>query len=139
MQSHPKDDVHEAARIVPVVIDESLTGIDAFLLALKMGYSGVALKACKGQSQSLLIAALAQKRKVFLCVQDLTCPGASLVHSVTLAAHVPGVKAVEANARQYVPAANAGWEKRFPGIFIIRDGEVRTDGTGGPGLGVIPS
>ncbi len=139
LKAHPNDDVHEAARIVPVVIDESLTGIDAFLLALKMGYSGAALKACKGQSKELLIAALAQKRKVFLCVQDLTCPGASLVHSVTLAAHVPGVAAIEANARQYVPAANAGWEKRFPGIFIVRDGQVRTDGTGGPGLGVIPS
>jgi L-alanine-DL-glutamate epimerase-like enolase superfamily enzyme len=138
LKAHPNDDVHEAAKIVPVVIDESLTGIDAFLLALKMGYSGAALKACKGQSQSLLIAALAIKRNVFLCVQDLTCPGASLVHSVTLAAHVPGVKAVEANARQYVPAANAGWERRFPGIFTVRDGQVRTFGTLGPGLGVIP-
>ncbi len=138
LKAHPNDDVHEAAKIVPVVIDESLTGIDAFLLALKMGYSGAALKACKGQSQSLLIAALAIKRNVFLCVQDLTCPGASLVHSVTLAAHVPGVKAIEANARQYVPAANAGWEKRFPGIFNVRDGQVRTFGTLGPGLGVIP-
>jgi L-alanine-DL-glutamate epimerase-like enolase superfamily enzyme len=139
LKAHPNDDVHEAAKIVPVVIDESLTGIDAFLLALKMGYSGVALKACKGQSMSLLIAALAQKRNVFLCVQDLTCPGASLVHSVTLAAHAPGVKAIEANARQYVPAANAGWETRFPGIFNIRDGRIRTFGTLGPGLGVIAS
>jgi hypothetical protein len=81
-----------------------------------------------------LIAALGQKKKVFLCVQDLTCPGASLVHSVTLAAHVPGVKAIEANARQYVPAANAGWEKKFPGIFIVNDGLIRTDGLDGPGL-----
>jgi len=138
LKAHPDDDVHEAAKIVPVVIDESLTGIDAFLLALKMGYSGAALKACKGQSMSLLIAALAIKRNVFLCVQDLTCPGASLVHSVTLAAHIPGVKAIEANARQYVPAANAGWDQRFPGIFNVRDGLIRTIGTQGPGLGVIP-
>jgi L-alanine-DL-glutamate epimerase-like enolase superfamily enzyme len=139
LKAHPDDDVHEAAKIVPVVIDESLTGIDAFLLALKMGYSGAAIKACKGQSMSLLIAAQAIKRNVFLCAQDLTCPGASLVHSVTLAAHVPGVKGIEANAREYVPAANAGWERRFPGIFNIRDGQVRTFGTQGPGLGVIPS
>jgi L-alanine-DL-glutamate epimerase-like enolase superfamily enzyme len=138
LKAHPNDDVHEAAKIVPVVIDESLTGIDAFLLALKMGYSGAALKACKGQSMSLLIAAQAIKRNVFLCAQDLTCPGASLVHSVTLAAHVPGVKGIEANARQYVPAANAGWDRRFPGIFNVRDGQVRTFGTQGPGLGVIP-
>jgi hypothetical protein len=104
-----------------------------------MGYSGAALKACKGQTESLLIAALGQKKKVFLCVQDLTCPGASLVHSVTLAAHVPGVKAIEANARQYVPAANLGWEKKFPGIFTVKDGLMRTDGIDGPGLGVIPA
>jgi hypothetical protein len=74
---------------------------------------------------------------VFLCVQDLTCPGASLAHSVTLAAHVPTVKAVEANARQYVPAANSGWEKRFPGIFVVKDGMVRTAGLNGLGLGVV--
>jgi len=139
LKEHPQDDVHEAAKLVPVVIDESLTGIDAFLLALKMGYSGAALKACKGQSNSLLIAALGQKKKVFLCVQDLTCPGASLVHSVSLAAHVPTVKAIEANARQYVPIANRGWEERFPGIFIIKNGMVRTGGIDGPGLGVIPA
>jgi L-alanine-DL-glutamate epimerase-like enolase superfamily enzyme len=139
LKAHPENVVHEAAKLVPVVIDESLVSKEAFLLALEMGYSGAALKACKGQTESLLIAALGQKKRVFLCVQDLTCPGASLVHSVTLAAHVPGVKAIEANARQYVPAANAGWEKKFPGIFNVKDGLMRTDGIDGPGLGVIPA
>ena len=52
---------------------------------------------------ALLMAAAAQKHKMFLCVQDLTCPGASLIHSAGMAAHVPGVAAIEANARQYVP------------------------------------
>lgn len=139
LKAHPQNVVHEAAKLVPVVIDESLVSKEAFLLALEMGYSGAALKACKGQTESLLIAALGQKKKVFLCVQDLTCPGASLVHSVTLAAHVPGVRAIEANARQYVPAANVGWEKKFPGIFLINDGLVRTNGLDGPGLGVVPA
>jgi L-alanine-DL-glutamate epimerase-like enolase superfamily enzyme len=137
LDANPQNDMHGASRIVPVVIDESLTGKEAFLKALEMGYSGAALKACKGQSQALLMAALGQKRRVFLCVQDLTCPGASLAHSVTLAAHVPTVKAIEANARQYVPAANSGWEKRFPGIFVVKDGMVRTAGLSGPGLGVV--
>jgi L-alanine-DL-glutamate epimerase-like enolase superfamily enzyme len=138
LKANPQNVVHEASKLIPVVIDESLVSKEAFLLALEMGYSGAALKACKGQSESLLIAALGQKKKVFLCVQDLTCPGASLVHSVTLAAHVPGVKAIEANARQYVPKANEGWEKKFPGIFTVKDGLIRTDGIDGPGLGVIP-
>jgi L-alanine-DL-glutamate epimerase-like enolase superfamily enzyme len=130
-------DMHRASRLVPVVIDESLTGPDALLRAWKLGYSGAALKACKGISQSLVIAALAQKMKLFLCVQDLTCPGASLVESVGLAAHVPGVAAIEANARQYVPAANRGWDKKYPGIFVIKDGYVRCGALDGPGLSLI--
>jgi L-alanine-DL-glutamate epimerase-like enolase superfamily enzyme len=137
LKANPQNQVHAAAKLIPVVIDESLTGKDAFLLALQMGYSGAALKACKGQSEALLMAALGQKRKVFLCVQDLTCPGASLVHSVSLAAHVGPVQAIEANARQYVPAANAGWDKKFPGIFAVKDGVVRTAGIDGPGLGAV--
>lgn len=129
--------MHEAAKIRPVVIDESLTDKEMLMLAREMGYSGTALKACKGQSQALLMAAVAQKYKMFLCVQDLTCPGASLIHSAGLAAHVPGVAAIEANARQYVPVANAGWEKKFPGIFIVKDGMLRTGSIRGPGLSAV--
>ena len=124
----------EAAKLRPVVIDESLTGLDTLLLAREMGYTGVALKACKGQSQTLLLAAAAQKYKMFRCVQDLTCPGAALVHSVGIAAHIPGTSALEANAREYVPAASAGWEKKFPGIFDVRDGYLKTAGLDAPGL-----
>lgn len=131
--------MHEAAKLVPVVIDESLVDLESLELAGEMGYSGVALKACKGQSQVLLMAAAAQKKKMFLCVQDLTCPGASLIHSAGLAAHVPGVAAIEANARQYVPAANAKWAHRFPGIFEIRDGYMNTGTLLGPGLGAVPA
>jgi phosphoribosylcarboxyaminoimidazole (NCAIR) mutase len=107
------------------------------MLAREMGYSGAALKACKGQSQVLLMAAAAQKHKMFLCVQDLTCPGASLIHSAGLAAHVPGVAAIEANARQYVPAANKPWEDKFPGIFKVRDGMMDTSALDRPGLGAV--
>ncbi|MEO7143028.1 MAG: enolase C-terminal domain-like protein [Bryobacteraceae bacterium] len=130
--------MHRASAIKPVIIDESLTGIDRLLLAREMGYTGVALKACKGQSQSLLMSAVAQKHKMFLCVQDLTCPGASLLQSVGLAAHTPGVAGIEANSRQYVPSANQPWEKRFPGVFHITDGLIRTAELNGPGLGAVP-
>jgi L-alanine-DL-glutamate epimerase-like enolase superfamily enzyme len=128
--------MHEAARIRPVVIDESLTDLESLRLAREMGYTGAALKACKGQTQSLLLAAAARKYGMFLCVQDLTCPGASLIHSAGLAAHVPGVAAIEANARQYVPAANRPWEARFPGIFHVTDGTLATGTLTAPGLSV---
>lgn len=137
LKAHRENTMHEAAKLRPVVIDESLTDLESLLLAREMGYTGVALKACKGQSQSLLMAAAAQKYKMFLCVQDLTCPGASLIHSAGLAAHVPGVAAVEANARQYVPAANRPWESKFPGIFHITDGTMDTSGLTKPGLSAV--
>lgn len=129
--------MHEAAKLKPVVIDESLTDKEALMLSREMGYSGVALKACKGQTQALLMAAVAQKYKMFLCVQDLTCPGAALIHSAGLAAHVPGVAAIEANARQYCPVANKTWETKFPGIFVIKDGLVKTGTLTGKGLGAV--
>jgi L-alanine-DL-glutamate epimerase-like enolase superfamily enzyme len=118
--------MHEAAKLRPVVIDESLVDLESLLVAREMGYTGVALKACKGQSQAMLMAAAAQKYKMFLTVQDLTCPGASLIHSVGIATHVPGVAGIEANSRQYMPAANKPWERRFPGLFVVKDGTMRT-------------
>lgn len=137
LRANPQNRMHEAAKLRPVVIDESLTDLESLLLAREMGYTGTALKACKGQSQSLLMAAAAQKLKLFLCVQDLTCPGASLIHSASLAAHIPGVAAIESNSRQYCPIANRGWEDRFPGIFKVRDGYMDTTCLAGPGLGAV--
>ncbi len=137
LKANPRNLMHEASRIMPVVIDESLTDLESLMLARDMGYTGAALKACKGQSQALLIAAAGQKDKMFLCVQDLTCPGASLIQSVGLAAHVPGVTALEANAREYVPAANKPWERKFPGIFNVKDGTIDPSGLTGLGLGAV--
>jgi hypothetical protein len=84
------------------------------------------------------MGAAAQKFGMFLCVQDLTCPGASLIQSAGLAAHIPTVTAIESNARQYVPAANEAWKSGFPSIFVIRDGVMRTGVLDGPGLGAVP-
>jgi L-alanine-DL-glutamate epimerase-like enolase superfamily enzyme len=129
--------MHEAARLRPIVVDESLTDLESLLLAREMGYTGVALKACKGQSHAMLMAAAAQKYGMFLCVQDLTCPGASLIHSAGIAARVPGNAGIEANARQFVPAANASWEPRFPGLFTIKNGLMNTGQLTGVGLGAV--
>ena len=132
--------MHEAAKIVPVVIDESLIDLESLELAsAPMGYTGVALKACKGREP---VAAAGPRRArhagLFLCVQDLTCPGASLIHSAGLAAHVPGVAAIEANARQYVPAANAAVGCAIPGaLFRIKNGVMATGQLTGAGLGAV--
>jgi L-alanine-DL-glutamate epimerase-like enolase superfamily enzyme len=137
LKAHREQDMHKAALLKPVVIDESLTDIENLMLSREMGYTGAALKACKQQSQAMLMAAVGQKHKMFLCVQDLTCPGASLIHSASIAARVPGVAGIEANARQYFPAANKGWDERFPGIFKITDGTMNTSVLDKPGLGAV--
>jgi L-alanine-DL-glutamate epimerase-like enolase superfamily enzyme len=135
LKSHPDNRMHEAAKLKPVVIDESLTDYDSLLLAKDMGYTGVALKACKGHTESLLLGAAAQKFGMFLCVQDLTCPGYSFLHSASLAARIPTIAAIEGNSRQYCPSANKPWAKRFPGMFEITDGTVGTSELNGEGLG----
>jgi L-alanine-DL-glutamate epimerase-like enolase superfamily enzyme len=130
--------MHAASKQIPVVIDESLLDLESLLMAREMGYTGAALKACKGQSQSVVLASAARHMKMFLCVQDLTCPGASLIQSASLAAHVKGVSAIEANSRQYCPAANTPWENNFPGIFKITNGSMQTSCLNGLGLGAYP-
>lgn len=135
LAAHRQNRMHAAAARKPVVIDESLVDFESLLLARELGYTGVALKACKGHREALLMGAAAQRLGLFLCVQDLTCPGASLLHSATLAARMPGVAALEANARQYCPAGNQGWAERYPQFFMVRDGSVETGFLTAPGLG----
>ena len=137
LRANPSNTMHGAAKLKPVVIDESLLDLETLLLARDLGYTGVAFKACKGQTQSLLLAAAAQHLGMFRCVQDLTCPGASLIHSAGLAAHIPGVAAIEANSRQFVPAANEEWRGRFPGLFTTTDGTLHTGQLTGLGLGAV--
>jgi L-alanine-DL-glutamate epimerase-like enolase superfamily enzyme len=134
LRANPENRMHAAARIKPVVIDESLVDLDSLLLAREQGYSGVALKACKGQTEALLMGAAAQKYGMFLCVQDLTCVGASFLHSASLAARIPTIAAIEGNGRQYCPAGNAPWHDRYPAMFQISDGTVGTAALMGNGL-----
>jgi L-alanine-DL-glutamate epimerase-like enolase superfamily enzyme len=137
LKNNRQNVMHEANKLRPIVVDEGLVDLETLLLAREMGYTGVALKACKGQSQTMLMAAAAQKYKMFLTVQDLTCPGASLIHSVGIATHVPGVAGIESNSRQYVPVANEPWKDRFPGIFIVKDGAMKTAQLNRPGLSAV--
>lgn len=135
LAAHPENVMHAAAAIKPVVIDESLVDRESYDLARAQGYSGVALKTCKGQSNALLTAALAQRDGLFLCVQDLTCPGAAFLHSAGLAARIPAVTAVEGNARQYCPGSNEAWATRYPATFKPRGGLIDTSVLTRPGLG----
>jgi L-alanine-DL-glutamate epimerase-like enolase superfamily enzyme len=135
LKSHPENDMHEAAKLCPVVIDESVIDVDSVLLARKMGWTGAVVKSPKGLTHMILIACVAGKQKMLVAGGDMSCPGAALIQTAGFQARLPGVTSVEANARQFLPAANKGWESRFPGMFRITDGMRRTSELVKPGLG----
>jgi hypothetical protein len=127
--------MQEAAKLCPVVIDESLIDAESLLLARDQGWTGAVVKAAKGLSNMILLACLAAKEKMLVCGGDMSCPGGALIETAGFQARVPTITSIEANARQYLPQANAAWEERFPGVFRVKDGIVRTAELGGPGLG----
>jgi L-alanine-DL-glutamate epimerase-like enolase superfamily enzyme len=135
LRAHPENDMHEAAKLCPVVIDESVIDIESVLLAHKQGWTGVVVKSPKGLTHMILIACVAGKQKMRVAGGDMSCPGAALIQTASFQARLPGVTSIEANARQFLPAANKGWEKRFPGMFRITDGMMRTAELTEPGLG----
>lgn len=127
--------VHRIARIRPVVIDESLTDLQSLKLARQRGYTGLALKACKGQSECLLMGAAGAEYGMFTCVQDLTCIGGSFLHSAAIASRLPQVVAIEGNGRQYCPIGNQAYMKQYAPMFRVRYGTIPTELLDGPGLG----
>ena len=135
LAAHPENAMHQAAKLCPVVIDESLIDVDSLLLARKLGWTGAVVKSPKGLTQMILIACVAGKQKIFMAGGDMSCPGAALIQTASLQARIPGIASVEANARQFLPAANKAWEARFPGMFRITDGMIRTGELTKPGLG----
>ncbi len=128
-------DVGRAARLKPILADEALSGLEAMDEALRQGYTGVALKTCKGQSTSLLMLAKATEAGIPYSVQDLTLTGLGLIQSVGLAARIRPIMGVEANARQFCPEASRRAEQVHPGIFRARDGLLDLSSLQGAGFG----
>ena len=110
------------AALKPVVFDEGLTSLDLMHEALAQGWSGFALKTCKGHSFALTAAAWANERKMVLSFQDLTNPGLALIHAAWFSAHVSTLNDVELNSPQFTPAANAPWLPRLKELFAPTDG-----------------
>ena len=135
LKAHPENAMHEAAKLCPVVIDESLIDVDSLLLARRMSWTGAVVKSPNGLTNMILIACVAGKQSIFLAGGDMSCPGAALIQTASFQARIPGIASVEANARQFLPAANKSWEARFPGIFRVTDGFLRTEELNQSGLG----
>jgi len=128
-------DMRPIAAVKPVLIDESLTTPEDFRLAMELGWSGIALKSCKCLSSDMLFVPMAEMAGIPYAVQDLTNPSIALIESVGLAARTHTIKGVEANSRQFFPAANEGIAAVHRGLTDIRDGYAYTASLRGTGLG----
>jgi len=128
-------DMREVGRIKPVIADEGVTDLEKLDLAISLGWSGVALKTCKGHSSALLYIAKVAKKGLFYTVQDLTNPGRSFVHSAGLAARSFPMMGVEYNSRQYLPHSDEDIQRKHRDLFVVRGGKIRTDSIGKIGLG----
>lgn len=115
-------DWQTVASIKPILLDEGLTSLDLLEEAKAQGWSGLALKTCKGHSFALTAAAWAKENGMIYSLQDLTNPGLSLIHAALLAAHIHPINGVELNSPQYTPQANAQWLPRLSPLFEPRDG-----------------
>jgi L-alanine-DL-glutamate epimerase-like enolase superfamily enzyme len=115
-------DWHAVAARRPVMLDEGLTSLGLMQVARDQGWSGFALKTCKGHSFALVAAAWARRNAMTISLQDLTNPGLAMIHAAWFAAHVPMINDVELNSPQFTPQANAPWLERLPGLFDPRDG-----------------
>lgn len=125
----------KVAEIKPVLADEGVTDLESFELALRLGWSGVALKACKWHTSSLLYVAKMEHYGIPYSIQDLTCPGLALVHSASLAARTNPIKGFEYNARQYLPFAYKEIQEEYRSLFQVKDGRVNTTSLKPIGLG----
>ena len=121
-----------------MLLDEGYSRLEQLLDLAEQGWSGVVIKAVKGQSHAMVTYAAARHLGLKIAIQDLTTVGAALEHSLGLAASVQASwPQVEYNSRQYAPGANAELAARRPEAVIVQDGHVAWH-PGGLGLTALP-
>ena len=102
-------DWRPVAQRKPVLLDEGLIDLTILEVARQQGWSGFALKTCKGHSMLLVTAAWAHSHEMLLSLQDLTNPGIALIHGALVGAHLPTTNGAELNSPQFTPNANADY------------------------------
>lgn len=129
-------DWHELAKRKPMILDEGLTSFADLEMAHAQGWSGIAIKTCRGHSFALASAASAHAHGMQLVMQDLTNPGYAGIHSALLASRLPVTNGIELNAAQFTPDANADWLLRLAPLLAPIDGVHRLpENTAIDGLG----
>ena len=128
-------DVRPIAKRVPVLLDESAHDYEAVEAGRQLGWSGTALKTCKGQTGALLMLAWSRVHAMHVMVQDLTNPMLAQVSHALLAAHGGSDWGLETNSMQFYPEASKFEEKVHPGLYRRRNGVLDLSSVRGPGFG----
>ncbi len=115
-------DWREVTKLKPVILDEGLMSMEALQAAKDQGWSGIAIKTCRGHSFSLLSAAAAYENGMLLAMQDLTNPGIAAIHAALVASYLPVCNGMELNSPQYTPEANAQFLPRLSALLEPGDG-----------------
>ncbi len=128
-------DAHSVSARKPLFLDESAHDWRVIRLGRELGWSGVALKTCKTQSEAILSACWAKAHGMTLMVQDLSNPMLAQIPHVRLAAHVGTIMGVETNGMQFYPEASLPEQAVHPGLYQRRRGVVDLTTLRGPGYG----
>jgi L-alanine-DL-glutamate epimerase-like enolase superfamily enzyme len=128
-------DAHSVSARKPLFLDESAHDWRLIRLGRELGWSGVALKTCKTQTEAILSACWAKAHGMSLMVQDLTNPMLAQAPHLLLAAHAGTIMGVETNCMQFYPAASMAEQTVHPGLYQRRNGTVELSTLRGPGFG----
>ena len=128
-------DVHSISARKPLLMDESAHAWRTLELGRKLGWTGVALKTCKTQTDALLSLCWAKLHGMAIMIHDLSNPMLAQLTHVLLAAHAGPMMGLETNASQFYPEASKIEAQVHPGAYTRRNGTVRIDTLKGPGFG----
>lgn len=127
--------MRRVSRRVPILLDEGFTDVGVLARLDQLGWSGVVVKAGKGQTPAVLAHAVMKARGQWVTVQDLTAVSLAYVHAARLvSAFDPTSRHLEYNSRQYAPGANGGLAVNHPELATVRDGHVTYPLGDSPGL-----
>ncbi len=128
-------DVHGVSARKPLYMDESAHDWQLIRLGRRRGWTGVALKTCKTQTQAILSACWAKAHGMGLMVQDLTNAMLAQIPHVLLASRVGTIAGVESNAPQFCPTASVPEARVHPGLYRRQKGMLDLSSIHGPGFG----
>lgn len=134
--AHPDPaELRALAARVPVLLDEGLARVSDLPRLIAAGWSGLVIKAAKGQTSALLGYSYARANELFVTVQDLTSVDTALEHSARLVSSFElSARHLEFNSRQYAPDANRALQQRHPELTRVVDGQVRVESDTEPGI-----